>query len=95
MVYENTREADVTALEKLAAELHSRGYEARITTPDGRQPRLTVTNPAAVILAETVLADAGWYWWPWADRIAAMAEVSTAADVITRVLAVLPGGGQE
>ncbi len=81
------------ALDKLAAELCARGYEARLTAADGRPPSLAVTNPHAAMLAETVLADATSFWWPWADRIAAVADVTTAADVIARVLAAVPGDG--
>jgi len=81
------------ALEKLAAELRVRGYEAQLIAPDGQAPSLAVTNPHAAMLAETVLADATSFWWPWADRIAAVADVTTAADVIARVLAAVPGDG--
>ncbi len=86
---------DTTALEKLAAELTARGYEARLIAPDGRPPWLTVINPAAAMLAETIMADAQWFWWPWADRIAPTADVATAADAIAQVLAPAPGGDGE
>jgi hypothetical protein len=81
------------ALEKLAAELRARGYEAQLIAPDGRPPSLAVNNPEAAVLAETVMADATSFWWPWADRIAGVADVAGAADVIARVLAAVPGGG--
>src|SRR6266851_651657 len=68
-------------------------HDARLTAADGRPPSLAVTNPHAAMLAETVLADATSFWWPWADRIAAVADVTTAADVIARVLAAVPGDG--
>jgi hypothetical protein len=45
------------------------------------------------VLAETVMADATSFWWPWADRIGAVADVAGAADVIARVLAAAPGDG--
>ncbi len=83
---------DTAALEKLAAELSARGYETRLTVPDGRPPGLSVINPAAPMLAETVMAYAEWFWWPWADRIAPAADVATAADAIARVLALAPAG---
>ena len=82
------------ALDKLAAELRVRGYQAHLTAPDGRPPSLTVTNPQVAVLAEMVMADATSFWWPWACRIAAVADVAGAADVIARVLAAVPGDGQ-
>ena len=86
---------DTAALEKLAAELTARGYETRLIAPDGRPPWLAVINPAATMLAETVMADAEWFWWPWADRIAPAADVAAAADAIARVLALVPAGDGE
>jgi hypothetical protein len=86
---------DTAALEKLAAELNARGYEARLTVPDGRPPWLAVINPAAPMLAETVMAYVEWFWWPWEDRIAPAADVAAAADAIARVLALAPAGGGE
>jgi hypothetical protein len=86
---------DTAALEMLAAELNARGYEARLTVPDGRPPWLAIINPAATLLAETVMADAEWFWWPWADRIAPAADVATAADAIARVLTLAPAGDGE
>jgi hypothetical protein len=50
------------------------------------------------MLAETVMAYAGWFWWPWpwpwADAIAPAADAATAADVIAGVLALAPAGGR-
>lgn len=86
---------DTAALEKLAAELNARGYEARLTVPDGRPAWLAVINPAAAMLTETVMAHGEWFWWPWADRIAPAADVATAADAIARVLALAPAGDGE
>jgi hypothetical protein len=94
MVYDNAREADVETLEKVAAELGARGFESRLITAEGRRPSLTVTNPQATALSETVVAGEGWLWWSWAERIAAVTDVAAAADAITRVLATGPGGGQ-
>jgi hypothetical protein len=79
------------ALDKLAAELRVRGYQAHLIVPAGRPPSLAVTNPHATVLAETVMADATSFWWPWADRIGAVADVAGAADVVARVLAAVPG----
>lgn len=86
---------DTAALEKLAAELSARGYEAQLTVPDSRPPWLAIINPAATMLAETVMAYAEWFWWPWADRIAPAADVAAAADAIAQVLALAPAGDGE
>jgi hypothetical protein len=83
--------AGIAALEKLAAQLSARGFEPRLLTPGGWRPSLVVRNPRAPMLSETVLAQAEWFWWPWADRIAPVADVSAAADRIAGVLAVIPG----
>jgi GNAT superfamily N-acetyltransferase len=82
------------ALDRLAAELRARGCRAHLIAPAGSPPSLAVTSPHATTLTGTVMADATSYWWPWADRIAAVADVAGAADVITRVLASVPGDGQ-
>jgi hypothetical protein len=79
------------ALDKLAAELRVRGYQAHLIAPAGRRTSLAVTNLHATVLTETVMADTTSFWWPWADRIAAVADVADAADVIARVLAAVPG----
>ena len=75
------------ALETLAAELQRRGYEAKIITPEGREPWLAVRNPQVPMLAETVLVHAEWFWWPWQDRIGPATDVPAAADRVLRVLA--------
>lgn len=71
-------------LDKLAAELAAHGHEAHVVTPQGRQPYLHVRNPG--VLAENVLCDGQFYWWPWAQRIAATSDVRGAAQAIMRVL---------
>ncbi len=83
---------DTAALEKLAAELDARGYVVQLITPADGWPSLAVRHPRMVMLSETVMAEADWFWWPWGDRIAPEAEVPTAADVIIRVLALAPKG---
>jgi GNAT superfamily N-acetyltransferase len=85
---------DAAALEELAAELKALGYEARLTTPQDGLPSLAVTSPHAAVPAERVMADATSFWWPWAERIADVSDVSTAADVIGRTLAAEPGDGR-
>ncbi len=78
-------------LEILAAVLAARGLAARLVTPPGRVPSLHVRNPAAATQAEDVYAGTGkdgvcWFWWPWAERIAASDDLAAAASVIERVL---------
>jgi hypothetical protein len=82
-----TCDAGVTALEKLAAELGRRGFGTHINTLAGQVPSLAVTNPRAPSLDEVVVAEAGWFWWSWAERITATSDVSEAAGVIAHVLA--------
>jgi hypothetical protein len=82
MVYDD----DATvALEKLRTELEARGFAAQLETNAGRGQSLAVRNPRAPMLSETVTADAGWFWWPWADRISPVADVVAAADRVARV----------
>lgn len=86
MVYDSAREADVTALEKLAAELGGRGFDPVVSSANGR-PVLVVSNPCVPALSENILADGQWFWWSWAERIVSTADVPGAADAIARVLA--------
>lgn len=79
-------EDPAAALEKLADELAARGFAAPALSGHGRPPSLTVASPAAAMLAETVMAEGGWFWWPWADRIAPVTDVAAAADRIAHVL---------
>lgn len=85
MVHANADDP-AAALEKLAAELAARGYTAPVLTPHGRPPSLVVSNPAAPRMTETVMAEDGSFWWPWADRIGPVADVNGAADRVARVL---------
>lgn len=85
--------ANLTRLEDLAEVLARHGLRARLLTPPGRVPSLHVVNPAASALAEDVYAGRGqdglwWFWWSWAERIAASEDIEGAAAMIGRVLAV-------
>ncbi|HEY4462726.1 MAG TPA: hypothetical protein VGN41_08685 [Streptosporangiaceae bacterium] len=82
----DTQAAELTALEKLAGELSARGYQAHLSTPPGGLPHLNVCNPRASILTEQVYAQAGCYWFSWAERIAPCDEPATAATILARVL---------
>jgi len=76
-------------LEKLAAELNSGDYEARLVAPQGRRPYLHVRNRRASVLTENVYSGDGWFWFGWAERIAPVLDVTVAAEKIMRVLRAL------
>jgi hypothetical protein len=78
--------ADIANLEMLAAELITRGLDAGLRTVQGHPPYLDVRNPRVSILAERVYAQAGSFWWPWAERIASCQEITQAAAILARVL---------
>ena len=59
-------------------------------------PSLRVVNPAAPALAEDVYAGycedgSWWFWWSWAERIAAASELERAAERVAHVLSAQPG----
>jgi hypothetical protein len=87
-----TWQANLARLEGLAVVLIGHGLRARVMTPPGRVPSLHVVNPRAAVLAEDVYAGRGqdgrwWFWWSWAEQIAADEDVEGAAAMIARVLA--------
>ena len=70
------------ALEQLAAAIPSKTYATTLTSGAGRQPSLCVVNRDLPGLAGDVYAEAGWFWWPWAERIATTSDpVAAAASV--------------
>jgi hypothetical protein len=73
-------------LEKLAAELATRGFQATLRRPPDGVPCLNVRNPRASVLAETVRAFDGAFWWSWKEPIAGTGQVDTAAGILARVL---------
>jgi hypothetical protein len=85
-------QAYLSRLEGLAEVLSHRGLRASLMAPPGRVPCLHVVNPAASVLAEDVYTGRGqdgtwWFWWSWAERIAAGDDLEGAAVMIKRVLA--------
>jgi hypothetical protein len=87
-----TWQANLARLEGLAEVLAHHGLRARLMTPRGGVPSLHVVNPLAAALAEDVYAGRGqdglwWFWWSWAERIAAGEDLEGAAAMIRRVLA--------
>jgi len=85
-------EAYLEKLDGLGKLLVQHGLRARLIAPPGRLPSLHVVNPVASVLAEDVYAGPGqdglwWFWWSWAERIAAGEDVEGAAVIIEHVLA--------
>ncbi|HSZ47553.1 MAG TPA: hypothetical protein VK823_19605 [Streptosporangiaceae bacterium] len=84
--------ANLARLEELGDVLTSHGLRTTLMTPTGRLPSLHVVNPSAAALAEDVYAGRGqdglwWFWWSWAERIAAGEDLEGAATMIEHVLA--------
>jgi len=74
----------------LAENLVGRGFAAYLIEV-GNRPCLMVASRSVPQFPEKVyaaLADDGswWFWWSWADRIALVGEVETAAFKIAYVL---------
>jgi hypothetical protein len=81
------RDANLHRLERLAAELRRQGMAADLVVAPGRIPRLEVVHPAGP--TEDVYAWCGqdgtwWFWWSWAERIAA-----EPGDAVARIEQVL------
>ncbi len=85
------RAATVQRLERLAGTLTRRGLDASLVDPRGRVPRLQVGHPAAQLATDVYASrcqdGAWWFWWPWAERIAADGDLDTAAERIELLLA--------
>jgi hypothetical protein len=92
MTMEAQQTTGLARLEGLAEVLANHGLRARLIARPGRVPSLHVVNPSASALAEDVYAGRGqdglwWFWWSWAERIAAGEDLEGAATMIERVLA--------
>ncbi len=79
-------------MEKLAVELESRGFAARVCPAAKRLPKLRVINPEAPVLTEEIHValdsdGVASFFFPWPQRIAPVNDVLTAAGRIERVLA--------
>src|SRR5260370_9545270 len=89
----NTRQdlaAEAAELEKLAAELDGQAYALTLMSGHGRS-HLHITNRRAPVLSERVYCEGDWFWWPWAERVAAVADLAGAVAAVDRVLQVLGG----
>ena len=85
MADERDLAAGTADLEKLAAEVDGRAFAVTLVTTQGR-PHLHITNRRAVQLTERIYCDGKSFWWGWAERIAPVSEVATAAAAVSRVL---------
>ncbi|TDD31013.1 hypothetical protein E1287_28015 [Actinomadura sp. KC06] len=80
-------------LERLTAELRSRGWTVEVAAPHDRRPSAIVADPRTPALNESVIAtperpDGGWsYFYAWGERIASCADPAAAAAALGRVLA--------
>jgi hypothetical protein len=79
-------------LDRLGRALARRGLQVSLLAPPGRVPSLHVVNPAVLALAEDIYAGccedgSWWFWWSWAERIAADHDMESAAARIGHVLA--------
>jgi hypothetical protein len=77
-------------LEALVKDLEPRGFTVRLVNSGG-QMGIRVAHRVVSQLCETVYAaPAGdgtlWFWWSWADPIAPVRDVQTAAFKIAYVL---------
>jgi|HubBroStandDraft_1064217.scaffolds.fasta_scaffold1811247_1 hypothetical protein len=81
-IYE-TQTAD---LERLAAEMATRGFQTTARASLDGTPCLTVRNPRASVLAEIVYTRDGSYCWSWHEPIAPTSQPATAAGILARVL---------
>jgi hypothetical protein len=88
---DNPDSADNLArLDLLAGVLARRGLEASPLAPEGRMPRLAVQHPggeSGEVYAWRCQDGAWWFWWAWAERIAAGSDLERAAMLIERELA--------
>jgi serine/threonine-protein kinase RsbW len=83
----------ITDLEKLAAELSVHGLRTRLVAPPDKLAYLEVCAPPSPAAPERVYAQADWYFWPTAERIAARDDHPTAARTIAQALRAHPATG--
>ena len=87
MVHDET----AAALERLAAALPSETYATMLTCRPARQPRLCVVNRGLPFLVGDIYTHCGWYWWPWAERIATTDDPVAAAASVASTLSTAAG----
>jgi hypothetical protein len=72
-------------LDQLGAELADRGWKAEVVM-DGGHPVLSVCNPDAADVTETIACSGDAYVSRWGRSIGPVADVPAVADRISRVL---------
>jgi hypothetical protein len=82
-----TTPPSLAALEALAGALNAQEWVTVLTVRGlGHTPRLHVTNRSVPDLASDVYAEAGWFWWPHAERIAHAGDPAAAALMVAQTL---------
>jgi hypothetical protein len=82
------------ALEHLATALGP-GFITTLLTGSGHQARLSVVSRDGCAAQDVYADDSGWFWWPWAERIAVTSDPLTAAYQVTAALrGSVPAGAQ-
>jgi hypothetical protein len=82
--------AEQADLETLAGHLTTHSCKTVLVTRNGRLPHLDVVNTQAPALSERIYAQAGMFWWPWAQVIAPTTHPAAAARAIAQALAISP-----
>ncbi len=77
--------AETAALEALADLLPRKKYVASLVTNAGRTC-LCVSNRHPGALVEWIYCEGEHFFWSWGERIAAVADLEKAAEVISNVL---------
>ena len=84
--------AEARAVHELAAALAGR-LRVLFTAAAGARPSLTVTaSHLPHARGVSVIAREGWFWWPWGERIAPLADVTGAADLVAAQVTARPHG---
>lgn len=73
-------------LEKLAAELSAHDLTAHLVIQAGKLPYLAVSHGRASGPPQRIYAQADWFFWPYAERVAACDDLTGAAEAIARAL---------
>jgi hypothetical protein len=84
------RDTAAKRLDDLAVNLDRRGFSAQVLA-NGDELRVLVQNRAVAQLSDAVYAapaedGAWWLWWSWADQLAPIDEIESAAFKIAYVL---------
>jgi hypothetical protein len=80
-----TAAGNPAALDQLATAL-GRQFSATLIISPGRRARLSVTCRHTSAGGDVYADEGGWYWWPWAGRIAPSDDPQAAARRVTAVL---------